>query len=248
MLNNYVCDNKVFHSRLKPFKNYFSYNICSIIFDLKKINLIKKLKFLSINKFNIFSINLNDYGNYNKNLFNFLKEKIKKKFNKNKDYNIYLLTSPKFLGYVFNPISIYFVSHKKKIEFIIYEVRNTHGEKHMYFKKVINNKKISHLIEKKLYVSPFLSMDLKYFFKLKINEKNINISIDAFKNKELLKTGMFLRNFELNDKNLIKIGLKRLFYAQKIIILIHYQAIKILLKKAKFNFKKKLNKNSFSFS
>jgi len=230
MLNNYVCDNKVFHSRLKPFKNYFSYNICSIIFDLKKINLIKKLKFLSINKFNIF------------------KEKIKKKFNKNKDYNIYLLTSPKFLGYIFNPISIYFVSHKKKIEFIIYEVRNTHGEKHMYFKKVINNKKISHLIEKKLYVSPFLSMDLKYFFKLKINEKKIKISIDASKNKELLKTGMFLRNFELNDKNLIKIGLKRLFYAQKIIILIHYQAIKILLKKAKFNFKKKLNKNSFSFS
>ena len=89
---------------------------------------------------------------------------------------------------------------------------------------------------------------MKYFFKLKINEKNINISIDAFKNKELLKTGMLLRNFQLNDKNLIKIGLKRLFYAQKIIILIHYQAIKILLKKAKFNFKKKLNKNSFSFS
>ena len=52
----------------------------------------------------------------------------------------------------------------------------------------------------------------------------------------------------LNDKNLLNIALKRLFYAQKIIILIHYQAIKILLKKAKFNFKKKIATNTNSFS
>ena len=248
MLGNYVCDNKVFHSRLKPFKNYFSYNICSVIIDLKKINKLKSLKFLSINKFNIFSINFRDYGNYDQKLYQFLIKMINKKYNKNKDYNIYLLTSPKFLGYIFNPISIYFVVYKKKIEFVIYEVRNTHGEKHMYFKKIKNINKIKHQINKKLYVSPFLKMDLKYFFKLHVGKKQIQILIDAYKNNEILKTGMFLKNFNLNDKNLLKIGLKRLFYAQKIIILIHYQAIKILLKKTKFNFKKKMATNTFSFS
>ena len=248
MLGNYVCDNKVFHSRIKPFKNYFSYNICSVIFDLKKINKLKNLKFLSINKFNIFSINLRDYGNYDQKLYEFLIKMINKKYKKNKDYNIYLLTSPKFLGYIFNPISIYFVVYKKKIEFVIYEVRNTHGEKHMYFKKIRNNKSITHNINKKLYVSPFLKMDLKYFFKLNIHKKKIKILIDAYKNNEILKTGMFLKNYNLNDKNLLNIALKRLFYAQKIIILIHYQAIKILLKKAKFNFKKRIATNTNSFS
>ena len=59
---------------------------------------------------------------------------------------------------------------------------------------------------------------------------------------------MFLKNYNLNDKNLLNIALKRLFYAQKIIILIHYQAFKILLKKAKFNFKKRIANNTNSFS
>jgi len=59
---------------------------------------------------------------------------------------------------------------------------------------------------------------------------------------------MKLKKYKLNDLNLLKLGLRRLFYAQKIIILIHYQAIKILLKKAKFNFKKKKSKNTYSFS
>ena len=72
-------------------------------------------------------------------------------------------------------------------------------------------------------------MDLKYFFKLNIHKK-IKILIDAYKNNEILKTGMFLKNYHLNDKNLLNIALKRLFYAQKIIILIHYQAIKIVKK------------------
>ena len=45
-------------------------------------------------------------------------------------------------------------------------------------------------------------MDLKYFFKLKVKKKKIKILVNAYKNNEILKTGMFLKNFNLNDKNL----------------------------------------------
>lgn len=248
MLNNSICDNQVFHTRTKPFYNHFNYNICSVIINLKDLNPVKKLKLLSINKFNIFSINFHEYGNYNNNPYIFVKNSIKRKFNIKKNYDIFLITSPKFLGYIFNPISLYFVCYNKKIEFVVYEVRNTHDEKHMYFKKISNLQNISHTINKKLYVSPFLKMNLKYFFKLKIKKKNINILINAYKKNEFLKTGMKLKKYKLNDLNLLKLGFRRLFYAQKIIILIHYQAIKILLKKAKFNFKKKKSKNTYSFS
>lgn len=248
MLGNFICDNQIFHSRLKPFKNYFSYNICSILLDINKTKPIKKLKLLSINKFNIFSVNFKEYGDYSGDLYNFISNLLKKKFKTKKKYDIFLLTSPKFIGYIFNPISIYFIVLKKKLKFIVYEVRNTHGEKHMYFKKISNEKKITHTINKKMYVSPFLKMNLKYFFKISVTKKNILILIDAYKNNELLKTGMILSKKQLNDKNLLKLAVKRMFYAQKIIVLIHYQAIKILLKKAKFNFKDQTNKNTYSFS
>ena len=248
MLNNYLCDSEVFHIRKLPFKNYFNYKICSIFFDIKKTKEIDDLKFISINKFNIFSINFNDYGNLKGNLYSFIIKTLKKKYNTNRKYCIHLLTSPKFFGYIFNPISIYFVSHKKKIKYIIYEVRNTHHEKHMYFKKLSSKNINNHRLDKKLYVSPFLKMDLKYFFSVIFKKKGLKVMINALSKKEKLYTGMNIKFIRLNDKNLFFMAIKRLFYAQKVMIMIHFQAIKILIKRSKFNYKNKRIKNNFSFS
>tara|TARA_B100000963_G_scaffold33347_1_gene24740 strand:- start:798 stop:1544 length:747 start_codon:yes stop_codon:yes gene_type:complete len=248
MLNNFLCESEVYHSRKLPFKNHFNYKICSIFFDIQNIKKLQNLKCISINKFNIFSINLKEYGNLKNNLYSFIVKKLRDKYNVNKNYNIYLLTSPKFFGYIFNPISIYFVYNKKKIEFIIYEVRNTHHEKHMYFKKLNSNNVKKHQINKKLYVSPFLKMRLKYFFSVIFKKNGLKIMINAVSKQEKLYTGMNIKFINLTDKNLLLIAIKRFFYAQKIMIMIHYQAIKIFLKKGKFNFKNKKIKNNYSFS
>jgi DUF1365 family protein len=118
----------------------------------------------------------------------------------------------------------------------------------MYFKK-LNLKNIKkHSINKKLYVSPFLKMNLKYFFSVILKKTGIKIMINVLSKKERLYTGMNIKFVILNDKNLFLMALKRLFYAQKIIIMIHFQAIKILFKKGKFNFKSKTIKNNFSYS
>ncbi len=92
MLNNFLCENDVFHYRKVPFKNYFKYKICSILFDIKQINKVKNLKLLSINKYNLYSIYLKDYGNLKGDLYNFIINKIKKNYNIKKKYTIYLLT------------------------------------------------------------------------------------------------------------------------------------------------------------
>ena len=248
MLNNFLCESDVYHARKLPFKNHFNYKICSIFFDIKNIKKLKNLKFISLNKFNIFSINLKEYGNLTGNLYSFIINKLKSKYKVNKNYNIFLLTSPKFFGYIFNPISIYFVYYKKKIEFIIYEVRNTHHEKHMYFKKLNAYNLKKHQINKKFYVSPFLKMNLKYFFNINFKKNGLKIMINAISKKEKLYTGMNIKFINLTDKNLLFTAIKRFFYAQKIMIMIHYQAIKILFKKRNFSFKDKKIKNNYSFS
>ena len=240
MLNNFLCESEVYHTRKLPFKNHFNYKICSIFFDIKNIKKLKDLKYISFNKFNIFSINLKEYGNLKSNLYSFIIKKLRDKYKVNKNYRIFLLTSPKFFGYIFNPISIYFVYYKNKIEFIIYEVKNTHLEKHMYFKK--------HRINKKFYVSPFLKMNLKYFFSVNFKKNGLKIMINAISKREKLYTGMNIKFINLTDKNLLFLAIKRFFYAQKIMIMIHYQAIKIFLKKGNFSFKNRKIKNNYSFS
>jgi hypothetical protein len=59
---------------------------------------------------------------------------------------------------------------------------------------------------------------------------------------------MNIKFINLTDKNLLFLAIKRFFYAQKIMIMIHYQAIKIFLKKGNFSFKNRKIKNNYSFS
>ena len=248
-MNNKVCDTYIYHNRQKPFKNYFSYNILSLFLDIKNIMKIKNKPYLfSINKLNFFSFYEKDHGPRKKgfNLYNFISKQIKKKFKDSSILDIYLLASPRFLGYVFNPISIYFCFKDKKIKYIIYEVKNTHHEQHTYYKKIKFNK-TKHIIKKKFYVSPFLTMDMKYYFNIIIQKKSFKIYINTENNKSILRTGLITKNYLFNNKNLIFLGIKRLFYAQKIMIMIHFQAIKNLTKKARFYYKKNKLYNTLSF-
>ena len=248
MLKNKICDTYIFHHRKKPFNNFFSYNALSLLLNLKEIESLKKPFLFSINKLNIFSFYEIDHGSRIKgeNLYKIIRKKITKNFNFKKDLDIYILSSPRFLGYVFNPISIYFCYHKKKIKYIVYEVKNTHHEQHTYYKK-INSRVFKHTIKKKLYVSPFLSMNIKYYFNVMVKKNKINVNIDAINSNSMLKTGLIAKNYVFNNKNLLYFGLKRIFYAQKIMLMIHYQALISKIKKEKFYFKKKILYNALSF-
>ena len=167
-----------------------------------------------------------------------------------KKYTVYLYCTPSFLGYVFNPISIYLCKNdKKEIKYICYEVKNTHHEQHCYFIKIKkNSKKIYSELKKKFYVSPFLQMNLEYKFYLTNNKNNFLLNIDVFKkNQIILKTGISSKTFSLNSISLIYNLIKNVFFAQKIMILIHYQAIKIFNKQKTFFSKPQKNNDTVSF-
>jgi DUF1365 family protein len=129
-------------------------------------------------------------------------------------------------------------------------VKNTHHEQHCYFIKIKKNSKIIHSeLKKEFYVSPFLQMNLKYKFYLSINKNNFLLNIDVYnkKNQIILKTGISSKTEALNSISLIFNLIKNLFFAQKVIILIHYQAIKIFKKQKSFFFKPEKKNDTVSF-
>jgi DUF1365 family protein len=91
-------------------------------------------------------------------------------------------------------------------------------------------------------------MNLKYKFYL-FNKKNIFLlNIDVYKkNQIILKTGISSKTVALNNMTLIYYFIKNLFFAQKVIILIHYQAIKIFIKQKTFFSKPQKNNDTVSF-
>lgn len=241
----------VFHKRIYPYNHQFKYKTVSALINLDELDIINKLFLFSVNSFNLFSFFFKDHGERNDNNPKyFILKNITKKFNDKTKYTIYLYCTPSFFGYVFNPISIYLCKDKKnKIKYVCYEVKNTHHEQHCYFIKIKkNSEKIYSKLQKKFYVSPFLQMNLKYKFYL-FNKKNIFLlNIDVYKkNQIILKTGISSKTVALNNMTLIYYFIKNLFFAQKVMILIHYQAIKIFIKQKTFFSKPQKNNDTVSF-
>ena len=203
--------------------------------ELNKIN--NNLKLLSINKFNIVSIHEKDYGpQKTKNLNIWVKELLLKNGINQKLKNIFLLTYPRILGYVFNPLSIYTCTNiHNQVVAQIYEVQNTFKQRHFYIvSNTFDKKNHNKVIKKKFHVSPFMSMTGKYRFKSYIKKTKLTVFIEYFSKNEYLTASFTGREKILNDKNILFNVIKFPFLTIKIILGIHLEAIILYFKRLKY--------------
>tara|TARA_Y100000992_G_scaffold255156_1_gene188281 strand:+ start:180 stop:944 length:765 start_codon:yes stop_codon:yes gene_type:complete len=242
----------VIHKRFKPKTHFFKYSVFSLLIDLSEIyELDRKIRFFSFNKFNLVSFYEKDHGYRDGSS---LVEWVKKNLNENdincKDIRIKLLCYPRIFGYVFNPLSVFFIyDSREKLISILYEVKNTFGEQHTYIFKVTDNSNLfQHNCLKKFHVSPFIEMNCNYFFRtLKPGEK-ISVIIDQYQtNEKILYASQDGKRVEFSSKELLKSYLKHPLMTFKIISAIHFEAFKLWTKGIKFIKKKLKIKNNITF-
>ena len=233
----------IIHKRFKPKKHFFSYKIFSLLIDLNEIeDLEKKINFFSHNKFNILSFYNIDHGPRDgSSLTKWVKKNlIKAKININ-EVQIKLLCFPRFFGYVFNPLSIFYCYDKhEQLRAVLYEVKNTFNEQHTYvFRSKRSSKIILHKCNKKFYVSPFIEMKTFYNFRLLKPGKSINIQIKQTDSRGLLLLAQQMgKKINLNSKSLFYQFLKHPLMSFKIIVAIHFEAFRLWSKGIKLVKKK----------
>ena len=84
-----------------------------------------------------------------------------------KNLKIKILCYPRILGYVFNPLSIFFIYNlNSKLVSILYEVKNTFGEQHTYIFRVNEESDTLKNNCEKFFVSPFMDLQSEYNFKI----------------------------------------------------------------------------------
>ena len=241
----------VIHKRFKPKIHFFKYKVFSILLDISEIDILdKSLKIFSYNKFNIVSFYDADHGPRNGTS---IKKWVIKNLNDNRinteNIKIKLLCYPRIFGYVFNPLSVFFIYNKNsELISILYEVKNTFGEQHTYvFKTKENENYIKHTCKKKFHVSPFIEMDCTYFFKILKPSEKISVIIDQYDEEgKLLYASQDGDRIELNNKNLVLSYLRHPFMTFKIIVAIHFEAFKLWTKGIKFVKKRLKIKNNIS--
>ena len=162
---------------------------------------------------------------------------------------IKLLCYPRFFGYVFNPLSIFYCyDDSLNLKAILYEVKNTFNEQHTYvFSANSSSNLILHRCDKKFYVSPFMEMKTFYNFRLLNPGKILNIFIKQSDDEGILLTACQIgKKVEMTSKNLLSQFLKHPLMSFKVILAIHYEAFRLWIKGIKFVKRKIKMKNNLS--
>ena len=251
LFNSCIYSGFVTHRRFKPKRHFFTYKTFSLLISLNEIeNLDKKIKFFSYNKFNILSFYDEDHGPRDgSSLIGWVKKALSESKIDIGSGVIKLLCYPRFFGYVFNPLSIFYCfDDSLQLKAILYEVKNTFNEQHTYvFKASPSSNLILHKCNKKFYVSPFMEMETFYNFRLLRPGENLNIFIKQRDDKGTLLTACQVgKKLEMSSKNLFFQFLKHPLMAFKVILAIHFEAFRLWSKGIKHVKKKIKIKNNLS--
>jgi DUF1365 family protein len=268
----YIFTAKVMHKRLFPKVNSFAYGVYYIVLPLSLLTgglSLQKLirihpqnhqkiffKNLSYNKFGKLSFYDKDHGGKDGKNLNQWVRKILKKYDLNDITNeVFLISMPRVIGYVFNPVSFWFCLDKEKnIRAVLCEVNNTFGETHNYLCAHENGgiiKENDFLTAKKIFhVSPFLKREGYYKFHFDLKEKKLIINIDFYniEGKKQLITQLSGNLIPMTEKNLRQCFWRFPVVTIKTIFLIHWQALKIIFKGIKYIQKPNMLKQKLSKS
>ena len=151
---------------------------------------------------------------------------------------ILLLTQPRFLGYVFNPVSFWLVHRGAALVAVIAEVSNTYGDRHSYLCHRPGFAAIeagdSTTATKLLHVSPFLEVSGGYDFGFDIRPDRIAIRIALSGGPEGLVATLTGDRRPLTSGSILVAAVRRPFGALRTIALIHWEALRLTLKGARY--------------
>jgi DUF1365 family protein len=230
------------HQRHAPFQYQFKYSVLSVRVDIDELDqLDAQNRFFSIDRFNVFSLHKKDYGpRTDQDWREWMQELLADYGLKSSLGRIELVCFARFLGYQFNPLAMWYVyDSADNLVSIVAEVSNTFGQWHHYVlaqsgQPLENSLKAK--AQKSFHVSPFINMDCEYRFRLTKPDQNYSIGIYQFQNNQpLLVATQVGRKVEFSQRNLLKAAVLKPFNTLKVIVLIHWWALKIWLKGGKFH-------------
>lgn len=241
-MNSCLYECTVMHRRLAPKKHEFVYRIFLFLFDLDELPEIeRRVPFFSVNTPNLYSLCDEDYFQFHsrgirQNLETFLATQNLPL----RPARIQLLTLPRLLGYTFNPVSVFFCfdENDRPLTSVI-QVGNTFGELKPYLVPCDPAGTGFHVrAPKNYYVSPFSELDLEFDFRFDPPGRRLRLAIDDYRGGErvLVSTVTGARE-ELTAANLARFSIRYPLVTLKVIFLIHWEALRLWLKKIPFRLK-----------
>src|SRR5271165_2422194 len=229
----------VMHRRQRPRRHRFEYRVFWLLLDLDSLReTASAVKLLSIERFNLISFYARDHADGRDGSLRDKIASLARVAGFAADGPIRLLTMPRVLGYVFNPISVYFCHDARdRPTAIVWEVSNTFGERHSYVIGVDDpDAKVQRQrCMKELHVSPFIGMGIEYRFRVVDRRDGLTIGIADYDcNGLLMSAALTAERRPLTDRALLAAFARMPFETVKVTAAIRWEALRLWLKGARF--------------
>jgi DUF1365 family protein len=251
---------EVVHTRFAPRRHHLRYGVFQMLFDVDGLDaLAARLTWFSHNRFNLFSLDDGDHGTGRRaprqSLRAFAESQLKAAGLGFTPGRIRLLAMPKVLGFVFNPLSLFFCEDASgRLAAVIYEVHNTFGQRHAYVVPTARPKAgeasgvLRQACDKAFHVSPFMGMDMAYRFAVRppgdpdrdgrLDPAPLSVIVEGYARtgaegalgEKLIFAAFTGTRSELSDAALLRQFLALPFLTLKVVAAIHLEALKMWFK------------------
>lgn len=231
---------RVFHCRKRPVRHAFTYPVFFLRVPLSQWATAGRGIF-SIDRPNLLSLRTRDHGPRDGSpLEPWVRRHLERVGIRGVDGEIVLQAFPRVLGYVFNPIAIFYCYDRAgALRAVLCEVANTFGERHNYALAHADGRPISPRdrlrSDKVFHVSPFCAVEGHYRFRFSGDASGQFVHIDYHDREgKLLVTAMDGRAEAITSRALWRALLAQPLLTLGVIARIHTQALRLWLKRVPF--------------
>ncbi|MCA9533505.1 MAG: DUF1365 domain-containing protein [Myxococcales bacterium] len=232
------------HQRLAPRPHAFRYTLGLFYLDLDELEQVAaRLPCFSLERPNVLSFRRSDYlGDPRVPLKEAVLTRVYETLGHRPEGPVRMLTHPRYFGYCFNPVTFYycFEADGQTLDTIVAEITNTPWkERHAYVLRARDAQRgggrLTFAFDKAFHVSPFLPMDLRYRWRFSEPADGLHVHMDALRDGESVFVATLTTAREPLDLRHVARALLRLPpMTIGVMVGIHYQALRVYLKRNPF--------------
>ncbi len=242
-----LCQGRVMHARLRPFIHRFVYRVFCLRLRIDQPQLLLSYNswLFGVERARLVSFWSADHGACDgSDLYAWIKSKLAQSALQFEVGSVTLQCFPRVFGYVFNPVSFWFIHDKEdNLRALLAEVNNTFGQKHQYLLNAQSLCPIGDETElecvKVFHVSPFCDVVGLYRFTMTDRFGHQRVSINYHDTPDLpeplLRTAIVTQSKELTTHRLMASVLSMPMMTIGVMLRIHIQAFKLWRKGARYH-------------
>jgi DUF1365 family protein len=239
-MRSHLLEGVVRHRRVRPFAYALEHRVFYVALDLDELDEVpRRIRSISRGRANLLSFRDEDHLDPPADdLRARMREHLRGEGFDPDGWQVTLVTNLRIVGYAFNPASFFLCRDASgELRAVIVEVHNTHGERHLYSLRGGSTPTgFVDSMEKAFYVSPFIEMAGRYTVRVRDEPTRLRITINEDPGDGLLlHTSLDLVRRRMSDRMVLRLLVRHPFVTHTTIGLIHWHALRLWLRGARFH-------------